>query len=276
VSIWIPSPNRYIGRLKPLKWIVWHSTEGDEKPGAARPLAMNWFALPSAQVSAHVIADDGTDDRYRDGIVECVKPGDTAWHCANGNASGYGVEVIGKAGQSGVQWTDLYSRAALRNAARWVAGHPALQHIPRRFLTDEQLRAGELGHITHVQVSRVLGGTTHTDPGANFPRDLVMAYVNDLKEPPAMSNLDADAAYSASQLAGPWPSWGGGTGESLTLVDYARRSNVETRQARVQLDGLKVDVAAVKAAVERISVGGVDLDALAAKVADVLAARLAG
>lgn len=274
MSIWIPSPNRYVGRLKPLKWIVWHSTEGDEKPGAARPLALNWFALPSAQVSAHVIADDGTDDRYPDGIVECVKPGDTAWHCANGNASGYGVEVIGKAGQSGVQWTDLYSRAALRNAARWVAGHPALQHIPRRWLTDAQLRAGELGHITHVQVSRVLGGTNHTDPGANFPYALVMAYVNDTEETPNMS-LEGDAAYSASQLAGPWPSWGGGTGESLTLVDYARRNNVEVRQLHVQAAAVKADVAAVKAAVERISMGGIDLDALAAKVADVLASRLA-
>lgn len=179
MSIWIPSPNRYVGRIAPLKWVVWHSTEGVETTGAALALALNWFALPSANVSAHIVADDGSDDRYGDGIIECVQPSDTAWHCANGNASGYGVEIVGKAGQTGVQWTDRYSLEALHNAARWVADHPALQHIPRRWLTDDQLRRGELGHITHVQVSRVLGGTNHSDPGPNFPYDLVMAYLNE-------------------------------------------------------------------------------------------------
>lgn len=44
-----------------------------------------------------------------------------------------------------------------------------------------------------------------------------------------------------------WPSWGGGTGESLTLLDYLRRSNVETRQAWLDIQQLQDDVAALKA-----------------------------
>ncbi len=163
----IASPNCYHGRRKPLLWVVWHSTEGNETPGAARGLARNWFGKPSAGVSAHIVAD-ATE------VIECVKPGDTAWHCANGNASGYGIEIVGKAGQTSTAWNDPYSRAALTNAARWVKGLPALAHIPTRWLSDAQLKAGERGHITHYQVARVLGGTTHTDPGPNFPYGFVM------------------------------------------------------------------------------------------------------
>lgn len=35
-----------------------------------------------------------------------------------------------------------------------------------------------------------------------------------------------------------WPTWEGGTGEKLTLVDFARRDNVETRQLHVALGAL--------------------------------------
>lgn len=52
-----------------------------------------------------------------------------------------------------------------------------------------------------------------------------------------------------------WPTWGGGTGESLSLVDYARRDNVETRQlhhnlasAHQKLDALGARLAAVEGA----------------------------
>lgn len=46
------------------------------------------------------------------------------------------------------------------------------------------------------------------------------------------------------------------------------------REANARLKGLQGDVAAVRAKVDALTVGGIDLDALAAKVADVLAARL--
>lgn len=49
-----------------------------------------------------------------------------------------------------------------------------------------------------------------------------------------------------------WPTWDGGTNESLSLVDYARRDNVETRQihhnlasVHAKLDALAQRVAAV-------------------------------
>ncbi len=174
MALWCPSPNHYPGRRQPLRWIVWHSTESAEVVGGAYNVAANWFAKRVSKASAHIVVDNGGDPRYPDGIVECVKPGNTAWHAATANASGYGIEIIGRAGQGTDSWSDPYSLAALRNASRWVKTNPHLGHIPSRWLTDRQLRDKELGHITHAQVSRVMGGTSHTDPGAGFPHAYVM------------------------------------------------------------------------------------------------------
>lgn len=172
MSIWVPSPNFHPGRKAALKWIVWHSTESPEAVGGAYNVAAGWFAKTSSKVSAHIVVDDGGDPRYRDGVVECVKPANTAWHAANANASGYGVEIVGKAGQ-GQAWNDAYSLAAIRNACAWIAHCRELAHIPAAWLIDDQLRQGHYGHTTHAQVSRVLGGTNHTDPGPNFPASYV-------------------------------------------------------------------------------------------------------
>lgn len=199
VSIWVPSPNHYNGRKAPLRWIVWHSTESTEVKGAAHNVAAGWFAKASSKVSAHIVADNGADQRYHDGIVECVKPGDTAWHATAANASGYGIEIVGKAAQSTVDWSDAYSLASVRNACVWVRSHPQLSGIPVRWLTDAQLRAREPGHIPHSQVSRVLGGT-HTDPGVGFPYAYVMDQLAGVPAP-ATTRTTLRAGYSGQSVS---------------------------------------------------------------------------
>ena len=174
MALWVPSPNKYNGRVNALTYIVWHSTESSEVRGGAHNIAAGWFARPQSQASSHIVADDGSDARYPDGIIECVKPRDTAWHASNANSRGYGIELIGKAYQGAANWRDAYSLAAIRNACRWIRNAPELAHIPARWLTDAELRAGNVpGHTTHAQCSRVLGGD-HTDPGPDFPADYVM------------------------------------------------------------------------------------------------------
>lgn len=186
----IPSPNKYIGRRRPLRLIVWHSTESSEVKSGAYNVAANWFAKVTSRVSAHVVVDAGQDPRYASGVIECVYPWDTAWHCGNANADGYGVEIVGRASQTGVEWQDPYSLAAIRNACKWLKWNDQLHHIPARWLTNGELAGGAAGHVTHAQVAKVLGGTTHTDPGVNFPFDLVMQLMNEgAPEPPADPSL---------------------------------------------------------------------------------------
>ncbi len=174
MSLRVQSPNFYKGRLNPVIWIVWHSTESSEVVGGAHHVAAGGFAKAESEASAHIVADDGSDKRYPDGIITCVNAADTAWHAKSANSRGYGIELVGRAAQSGVDWTDPYSLASIRNAAEYIKTVPELKHIPARWLTDDQLRRGESGHITHAQVTRVLGGT-HTDPGQYFPAAYVMA-----------------------------------------------------------------------------------------------------
>lgn len=203
MSVWVPSPNHYLGRKRPLSWIVWHSTESTETKGAAYNIAANWFGQKSSKVSAHIVVDNGADPRYPDGVVECVRPGDTAWHAANANAGGYGIEIVGKAAQGADAWSDPYSLAAIRNACRWIRSNPSLQPIPTRWLTDTQLRNGERGHTVHVQCSRVLGGTTHTDPGPGFPFAYVMEQLGGGAATPPATGTPAAGTQRALRVESP-------------------------------------------------------------------------
>lgn len=176
--LYIPTPNKYAGRRRPLRLIVWHSTESAEKQGGAHNVAAGWFAKASSKVSAHITVDDGSDPRYPSGVCESVYPWDTAWHASNANADGYGIEIIGRAAQSGSEWRDKFSLAAIENACAWVKWNDRLR-IPARWLTDAQVKSGAAGHVTHAQIYRLMGGSYRTDPGANFPYSYVMDLLGD-------------------------------------------------------------------------------------------------
>lgn len=165
----VQARNYHKGRIKKIRLVVWHDMEAAEAHNTAENVA-DWFAGPDAPMaSAHLCGDD-------DSVVECVKVTDTAFHAPNANADGYGLEQAGYRNQGKGGWRDAFSEATIRNLCRFVAGKPELAHIPDRFLTDAQLADGiTAGHTTHEQITRVLGGGTHTDPGPDFPKDYAIA-----------------------------------------------------------------------------------------------------
>jgi N-acetyl-anhydromuramyl-L-alanine amidase AmpD len=165
VDIW--SPNFRAGRPRPPSLIVWHSTESDERTGGAEAVAKWWFGRRESGVSAHIVVD-------RDTVVRCVSVADTAWHAARVNARSIGIELVGRAGQTEQQWRDRWSIETITNACQWIKSDAVAATIPPRWLSDGELSAGSAGHTTHAQVSRVIGGTDHTDPGPHFPSELVM------------------------------------------------------------------------------------------------------
>lgn len=67
---------------------------------------------------------------------------------------------------SDVAW-NLLARQVKRDCERW--------DIPMRWLTVDQLKRGERGFSTHDDCRRAFGGTSHTDPGPNFPKDHLIA-----------------------------------------------------------------------------------------------------
>lgn len=233
-TAFIPSPNFNRGRSRPLKWIVWHATESPETEGRARSIGTTWFGVASSEVSAHVVIDDKD-------VIECVKPGDTAWHCGpNGNAQGYGIEMCGYSTQSEGQWTDVYSIAECRLAAQWIQSIPVLAAIPVRWLSNDQLRAGELGYITHAQVSVVLGGTNHTDPGPHFPFDTLINLISPtylhygMSNNPRIASLQTFLHSYFPSYAGTLPSTGNYLSQTQAVIaEFQRRVKLTGRDGSI-------------------------------------------
>lgn len=166
----IESPNRYDGRIAPIRVIVIHDGETPESGTAAEGMA-NWFSRSSTQASSHTVHDNNSD-------IRCVYDDDTAWAAPGANADGLQLEIAGVAAQTPAQWGDDYSTNAMKRAAQQAASWAVKYIIPLRWLSDAELADGKTkGFTTHAQVSRVFKRSNHTDPGAGFPQARFMSMV---------------------------------------------------------------------------------------------------
>jgi len=122
-------------------------------------------------------------------VVYRVAPlGRTVWHCGNGNQVGglwtLGIEQAGYAAQTRQQWIDCgvvgYTKQLLE--ALLAAGHGS-----RRWLTVDDLKTpGVRGVTSHNNIGQAFGGSDHTDPGPEYPHDLLLAdtgHLNPTGEP---------------------------------------------------------------------------------------------
>ena len=167
--------NYHDGRIAGvIRYIVIHDGETQELPTAAEGMGY-WFQNPAAQGSAH----SGVDS---DSICDYVDPSDTAWGAPYVNADGLHLEQAGRASQSAADWSDPFSKATIANAAIKVSEWSRDFKIPARTMTDAQLAARNYaGIITHRQATRVFGPVGgHTDPGAYYPLNSLVAQVNAL------------------------------------------------------------------------------------------------
>ena len=166
----------------PPLWIVVHTMQEDELGDTAENVA-NYFAFHTGtrSVSAHYTIDNNS-------TVQCVRLADTAWTVGNrpGNNRGINYELAGFAEQTRAQWADAYSTSMLRRFAEVARRDMARYDIPARWCTDDDLRARRPGLTTHAQLGEVFGGTTHWDPGTNFPFDGFLSLIGE--------ELDVDEA----------------------------------------------------------------------------------
>jgi hypothetical protein len=195
VLIYMPA-RAHGGTLRQQRLWVCHSTEGPMSRGNARALAgPNWFGGP-AGTSAHAIFDP------REG-VEMVKPNIVAYHVGpGGNGISLGSEHCGKVTLTKAQWLSADGTEMLRCSARWTAQYCHRFNIEPRWGKLPELAAG--GHLmcTHNDIRLVFGGTTHSDPGPNFPYGQYQEWVQDFYHgreddvPNTPQELE-DAAYKA-------------------------------------------------------------------------------
>ncbi len=160
-------------------FVVVHSTESENTPAIAESLAgPNWFGGPKAGTSTHKIVD-------QDSICEGVKRDRVAYHAGpGGNSYGIAYEFCGRASWSAAKWREPAQLQMLRNAAPHIAddliaitGSLAAARSAARWLSLVQVARNEHGLCTHNDIRLAKGGTTHSDPGANFPYAELLAFV---------------------------------------------------------------------------------------------------
>ena len=165
----IESPNVTRTGGRQIDLIVIHTIEMDEKGDTAERCA-RWFRNPGAKVSAHYCVD-------ADSIVQCVRDQDVAWHAPGANHDGIGIELAGRATQTGRDWNDPYSRAVLERSAALVAELCRTYTIPVTWLDAADLKAGMRGITTHKAVNDAFNRGSHWDPGQGFPIKSYLALV---------------------------------------------------------------------------------------------------
>lgn len=181
--------------------LVVHDAETPLKAGYARSLAANWFAKEQPagrESSAHYIVDPAD-------VVQMVHTYDIAWHVgpkANGFTLGY--EQSGWASLTGPGWTTTDGQKQMSRLAAIMATDALFYGIPAKWATDDDIRAaakGVKGGICrHSDITRVLGGTTHTDPGPGYPRDALLSHIRGLLAPPVVHPDPVTAANISGRV----------------------------------------------------------------------------
>lgn len=149
-----------------------HTNEGGEGDRSAWGLK---GYLNTITAGYHVIVDNQD-------TVRCAADEDVVAACGGDNQRTLSVCIIGRAGQTAVEWADAYSRSAIERAAQQVAEWCIAYDIPvERILpgappTDR----GIGGHVDNRHPNS--GG--HTDPGVWFPWTIFLGRVRVLAEPP--------------------------------------------------------------------------------------------
>ncbi len=160
-----------VRRLSAIELFVLHDMEDVHYLTAAENTG-RWFERMASGGSTHYGIDNNSIQRYLALNVIC-------WGAPNANTNGVHFEQMGKASWVRETWMQQAKPTLDRTAWLLARVHKYLEArgviIPLRKLGDDELRAHKHGIVTHRQVTRVLGGGSHTDPGSGYP----MAWVVD-------------------------------------------------------------------------------------------------
>lgn len=138
-------------------------------------------ASASNEVSYAKRRTDGVSSHYYVDNKQILQSLDTrhrAWHAGSqvGNTYAISYEITGTNGKSRNWWLknvawDLLAKQIAEDMKRW-----GIQN--KKLTVSEMQRGGISGIVTHDDMRRAWGGTTHTDPGSNFPMDYLIKKVN--------------------------------------------------------------------------------------------------
>lgn len=159
----------------PTQLLVLHSGESPLRGGFAQSLT-SWANIPLAlggpEASWHWFVDPIA-------IVSQIDPQYAAWHASEANPISEGFEQAGYARFSRAEWLTPVGLKQLDNLAWIMAQRAKVCGIPPVWLTTAQVVAACAGNrkIKGFCTHRQIDPETRTDPGNNYPYDLLMAKV---------------------------------------------------------------------------------------------------
>ena len=228
-------------RPDPPAFDVVHSTEGPMSDGNARALAENWFGRPKSEGGAGTSTTGIFDPS---GSVRMLDEHTIPYHVGPvGNPLCTGDEHCGSVNLTPEQWISARGQAMLDASAKVKAQRAIFRGWSladcRWLSVTEVARRTVRGFCTHNDVRLALGGTTHSDPGPNFPYSWYMGRIRywfqvltgaiDPEEDMALS--DEDKAWLRSLTGG----GGGTTPVSVTQQAYnLLHTDLADVQARLQ------------------------------------------
>lgn len=210
-----PQPKGHGGRFvtgRP-RMVVVHCTESPAGPGRAMS---NARYVMSKNLSVHYFVDN---HEIVNGLDEAL----IGYGAGDVNRTAIHIEICGYARWTRAEWI-ANAGPAIKLAGQLLADIHARRNIAARWLTDSEVLACYrhdvgTGWTTHGQCSRLGIGTTHTDPGPNFPYDLLLAYadpnptVQEDDMPLTDADIDRIATATAKKILG----------TPLTTTDYSVR-----------------------------------------------------
>jgi len=160
-------PPRSHGGRTVKKWITIHCTQNTASAAAEASYAKR----RTDSVSSHYYVDGSA-------IVQSLDTDLRAHHVGSriGNDGGIAYEITGLTNWSRKRWLSSVAWGKLGAA---IARDCAAHGIPVRLCTVADLRAGRGGIMTHDQARQAWGGTTHTDPGPDFPLDHLIKIIKE-------------------------------------------------------------------------------------------------
>lgn len=159
--------------------IAIHNTSND----ASDEAEASYATRRTDGVSSHLYCD-------KDSVTQSLDTVRKAGHAGsyNGNEHAIAVEITGGNGWTRQQWLTNVAWEKLGAALAQVVRHYGIA-VRRASIAEMQANPKLRAFYGHDDMRRAWGGTTHTDPGPNFPWDRLFSAVNAALNPTA---LEAD------------------------------------------------------------------------------------
>jgi hypothetical protein len=226
-------------------WLAVHTTEGIMRVQALR----DWATWPG---SSHASSDE-TGALW--GPAQGFVPYDrAAWTLRNGNHISENIEQCGWARWTRAEW--LARPLLLDATARWLAERSAARGIPLVRLSAADIRAKKPGVLGHGDYSVATGDGDHSDPGPNYPWDVVLTKANAYRNgTPQEDDMELKELidYRAQQY----------DGATRSLYDSANQTLANIGALSKQVADLTAAVAELKASIGQGGTGPVDVKAVA-------------